>query len=67
MKWTPVESSCLAGVAYDRKTKTLHVIFKHGGTYSYSNIGTHRWQKLKKAESVGKYFNEAIKPRKKAA
>lgn len=66
-KWIPVDSSCLAAVSYDRRSKTLHVVFQHGGTYSYPNVGVHRWTKLRKAESVGKYFNEAIRPRKKAA
>jgi len=65
-KLTYLKSSAIRGVQYDRKNKVLKVYFNHGGDYTYSNIGYHRYRKLVTAESVGKYFNEAIKPRRTA-
>lgn len=66
MKWKLVESSAISAIAYDRKTRVLQIRFQHGGYYTYQGIGYHRYSKLLRAESIGKYFNEAIKPRKAA-
>lgn len=64
MKKIYLNSSAIRAIEYDRKRKVLKVYFQHGGDYTYSHIGYHRYRKLVTAESVGKYFNEAIKPRK---
>lgn len=66
LKWTVVSSSAIGAIAYDRKNKKLYIQFNHGGIYSYENIGYHRYVQLKKADSVGKYYNQAIRPRKVA-
>lgn len=62
-KWKFVDSSAIQAVSYDRKNKVLHVMFRQGTVYSYPRIGAHRYSKLIHAESVGKYFNEAIRPK----
>jgi hypothetical protein len=67
LKWRTVNSSCIHAVAYDRQRKVLYVEFNHGGRYTYQHIGYHRFSRLLKAESIGKYFNEAIRPKDKAA
>jgi len=66
LKWKQVDSSAIVAIAYDAQAKQLHVRFQHGGSYMYPGIGRHRFNQLRNAESIGKYFNEAIKPRKAA-
>ncbi len=63
LKWKQVESSAIKAVAYDRTQRLLYVEFNHGGRYTYPGIGYHRYNKLIHAESVGKYYNEAIRPK----
>lgn len=62
LKWMKVDSSAIAGLAYERDKRVLHVLFHHGGLYSYSGIGYKRFYNLIHSDSVGKYFNQAIKP-----
>lgn len=59
-----VNSSAIRAVDYDRKRRILRVWFHHGGDYTYGGVGYHRYRRLVTAPSVGKYFNEAIRPRK---
>lgn len=62
LKWISVESSAINAVAYNSQRKVLHIEFHTGVIYSYLGIGRHRFKRLINAESVGKYFNEAIRP-----
>lgn len=63
LRWLQVDSTAIKGVAYDRDTKVLHVLFQHGGLYSYTDVTTYRYQKLIHADSIGQYFNKYIKPK----
>ena len=56
MKRTAVESSNLASVGYDEKTKTLEIQFNHGGIYEYYNVDKRVYEELMKADSHGRYF-----------
>ena len=62
LKWVTVESTAINAVAYNRERKVLHIEFKRGVIYSYTGIGYHRYKQLIQAESVGQYYNQAIRP-----
>ena len=61
MERVPVDSSNLASVGYDKKTFTLEIQFKSGGTYQYYGVPESIHQGLMAAESHGKYFISQVK------
>ena len=61
MEREEVESSMLASVGYDAKTKTLEVEFNHGGVYQYRKVRKEVYQELLLAESIGSYFYHNIR------
>lgn len=62
MKFNSVESSNLASVGYNAKTKTLGVMFKTTGPYFYLGVPEGIWNKFKASESKGQFFTQTIKP-----
>ena len=60
MNFTPVESSNIAGIAYDGEG-TLHVQFKNGSIYAYQGVPPEKHDELMNAGSVGSHFNAHIK------
>jgi hypothetical protein len=56
---TEVESSNIAAVGY--KDGFLHVRFQNGATYEYENVPDDVATALFEAESVGRFFNGAIR------
>jgi tyrosyl-tRNA synthetase len=56
-----VDSDSLASLGYNPETQTLEVEFNHGGVYRYYNVPAHEYEELKKADSLGIYFNDNIK------
>lgn len=67
MKRYPVVSRNLAEVGYDPLTKQLEVVFRNAlkVLYTYKNVGVMKFVKLLTADSVGQYFQEAIRSRPK--
>lgn len=61
MKKTKVESSNLASVGYDEKTKTLEIQFHSGGIYEYRDVEKKIYDELMNADSHGRYFIYNIK------
>lgn len=65
-----IDSNLLAGVSYDRPTKTLTVALKSGGTdlrvYRYTGVSKHTFTALNAAESPASYFASKIVPRHRA-
>jgi KTSC domain len=61
MSRTPVSSSNLASVGYDRTTQTLEIEFLHGGVYQYSGVPPSVYDGLMEAESHGSYFDRHVK------
>jgi len=52
----PVKSSNVAATGYDPHSKTLAVQFRGGGkTYHYSDVPHDLFERMNKAESVGKF------------
>jgi uncharacterized radical SAM superfamily protein len=60
MKLTPVKSSMLRAVGYDRKTREMEVVFHSGGSYRYQNVPLSKYSDMLNAESIGTYMQEHI-------
>lgn len=58
---TPVKSSQIAAIGYDKPASTLIVQFKYGGHYAYANVTPEDYKLLMDSESVGKVFGALIK------
>jgi len=56
-----VQSSLLAGVAYDHDQAVLHLEFRSGTVYQYFQVPGHTYQDLMQADSKGEYFNRHIR------
>ena len=57
----PVAKSSQVSLAgYDPDTQTLSVKFSSGGTYHYTGVERDTWNKLKEAESFGKFLQANI-------
>ncbi len=63
MRFTIVESTTLATVAYDEARQLLQLEFCSGATYLYVNVPAAVHQALLDAPSKGRYFNRAIRGR----
>ena len=61
-----VESSVLLSVGYDEPRRVLKVRFRNGRVYYYLAVSPAEYRALLKAPSMGKYFNEVIKPKHRA-
>lgn len=61
MKRTPVKSSMIASVGYDRQEKTLEVEFVNTGhVYEYYDVPYSEYQNLLKSASKGSYMRDCI-------
>lgn len=58
---TPVESSNVASVAYDGKTRELDVTFKNGSTYKYSDVPKSVGDAFPYLESKGKGVHQLLR------
>jgi KTSC domain len=61
MEWHPVTSSNIDKVAHDEQG--LHVQFKGGAHYVYSDAPAHHLEAIKAADSPGKYLREHVQGR----
>lgn len=59
-KLTRVESSMIYAVGYDRKTRTLEVVFNSGRVYAYEGVPPKVYKELMEAESKGRYMRAEI-------
>lgn len=62
----PVASTVLAEVGYHRRAKVLEVQFRNGRVYHYLAVPPSTHTALLTADSMGKFFNEEIKPKYRA-
>lgn len=59
----PVESSSVAAVGYDERTRRLFVRFRTSPRlYAYSGVPPRVIAELERAESTGRFVNALIKP-----
>jgi hypothetical protein len=58
-----VSSSVIASVGYDPATATLEVELLDGAVYRYFAVPHRQVEELLAATSIGRFFNQVIKPR----
>jgi len=58
---TPIKSSNIQAIGYDKKELQLLVEFKGGKTFGYKYVSQDELKLLLSADSVGKHFNQFIK------
>lgn len=58
-----VDSSSVRSVGYDGRSHTLEVEFVNGGVYDYLDVPATEADRLREADSLGRYLNQRIKPR----
>ena len=63
MRRQPVSSSALRSVGYDPQAQTLEVEFVSGEVYHYVGVELIVYKALMRADSMGRFVNERIKPR----
>ncbi|WP_380285992.1 KTSC domain-containing protein [Kitasatospora purpeofusca] len=63
MNRTPVDSSALRSVGYDRVRRVLELEFTAGGVYAYLAVPRRVHRELMAAESRGRYFVREIRDR----
>lgn len=61
MQRKDVTSSMMASIGYDAKTKTLEIEFNSGTIWQYYVVPKSEFNKMKKADSIGRYFLDSIK------
>lgn len=59
-KLTPVESSMIQAVGYNRKERLLEVVFDSGRTYCYEDVPPAVYKALIAADSKGRYMLSEI-------
>lgn len=59
--YVSVNSSNIDTVGYDKKVKSLEILFLSGGTYQYDDVPYRVFKELVHADSVGRYFHHHIK------
>jgi hypothetical protein len=58
----PVESTSVTSVGYDPRSATLEIEFANGGVYQYFAVPRATWNRLRAADSIGRFVNFTIKP-----
>lgn len=64
MTETITTSSLIEKFSYDEEQQVLHIHFRRGGHYGYSNVTPEEFEAFHSAESHGKHFLQIIKPSK---
>ena len=57
----PVESSSLVSVGFAKQARILEIEFRSGAIYRYLGVPPTVFEEMKKAESKGRYFTQAIR------
>jgi hypothetical protein len=63
MHRTPVDSSGVGSVGYDRATHVLEIEFQSGRVYRYLDVPEAVHRLLLNSPSIGEFVNTQIKPR----
>ncbi|MEA2666601.1 MAG: hypothetical protein QOI11_3545 [Candidatus Eremiobacteraeota bacterium] len=58
----PVESTSVMSMGYDPRSATLEVEFANGGVYRYFAVPRATYERLRAADSIGRFVNFVIKP-----
>lgn len=62
MTETITQSSLIEKFSYDETNQVLHIHFRRGGHYGYSEVSPEKFAAFREAESHGKFFLSEIKP-----
>lgn len=62
MQLTPVTSSNIDAVGYHEDSRTLHIRFAFGSTYTYRDVAPEEHENLIAAKSIGSHFAKHIRP-----
>jgi hypothetical protein len=62
MRRVSVDSSAIASVGYDARTRTLELEYERGSVYRYLGVPPREHETLMRADSLGAYVNRRIKP-----
>jgi hypothetical protein len=57
-----VESSSIASIGYDPGGQVLEVEFRNGSVFQYRSVPADMYEEFKRAPSVGRHFNQHIRP-----
>lgn len=57
-----VDSSNVEMIGYDADEREIHVQFRNGRTYVYSEADETTFAELRDADSIGSYLNRILKP-----
>jgi len=58
---TPVDSSNVESVGYDKDSQNVFVSFLNGSIYVYKGVAEHEFENLRDAASVGSYLHRNFK------
>ena len=58
---TPVASTSVRSVGYDREDEVLELAFQSGGVYRYFDVSQETYEELLHARSQGGYFHENVR------
>ena len=61
MKRSPVASSNISSIGYDKNRQTLEIEFISGAVYQYFDIPEEKYQDIISSASIGRYFYDNIK------
>ncbi len=61
MRRERVESTSVTSMGYDPPSATLEIEFAGGGVYRYLGVPQATWERLRTAESKGRFVNAFIK------
>ena len=67
MRRERVKSSVILAIGYDARHRELEVEFHSGRIYRYFDVPRRVYETLLSTDSVGKYFNETVKPNHRSA
>jgi len=62
MERDPVESSAVATIGYDYRTRTLQVEFPSGRVYEYYHVPARVYRDFMESSSKGEFLNHHIVP-----
>lgn len=61
MERTSIDSSSLASIGYEPRSRTLEVEFRSGRVYRYRGVPRKVYRSLLEADSAGRYLNLEIR------
>ena len=57
-----VTSSAISHIGYDKDSRVLTIVFKHGGAYTFPDVPEDVHESFLNADSIGQHFHQHIRP-----